>query len=234
MTEDQALQEFAPEVWLVDGEFVDFYGFPYPTRMTVIRLSGGQLFIHSPIRWTPALAAQVEALGEVRYIVSPNKIHHLFMGDWQQHYPNAEMYASPGLTKKRKDLSFTATLSDEAPASWSGEVDQTVLKGSFYMEEVAFFHKATRTMIVADMIERLDGARWPWWAKLIGHFDGLMGPKGGMPKEWRASFINRKQARKDVRRMIDWDPVRIIIAHGDCVEQDGTEYLTMSFHWLLK
>jgi len=234
MTEEPALREVAPDVWIVDGEYVDFYGFPYPTRMTVVRLSDGRLFIHSPIRWTAALAAQVEALGDVRYLVSPNKIHHLFLGDWQQHYPNAEMYASPGLPKKRKDLSFTAILSDEAPASWSGEFDQAVLKGSFFMEEVAFFHKATRTMIVADMIERLDGARWPWWAKLIGRMDGLMGENGGMPKEWRASFIKRKQARADVRRMIDWDPARIIIAHGPIVETDGAAYLTSSFHWLLK
>jgi hypothetical protein len=102
------------------------------------------------------------------------------------------------------------------------------------MQEVAFFHKATRTMIVADMIERLEGEGWPWWAKILGRLDGLMGPEGGMPKEWRASFIKRRQAREDVRRMIDWDPARIVIAHGPIVEENGADYLAMSFRWLLK
>lgn len=234
MTDAPTFHEHAPDVWYVDGEDVDFYGFPYPTRMTVIRLAGDDLFVHSPIRWTQELDDFLKMFGKVRYIVSPNKIHHLFIGDWKARYPQAEMYASPGLAKKRMDLAFTATLTDEAPAAWSKEIDQAVLKGSFFMEEVAFFHKASRTMIVADMIERLDGARWPWWARIIGRLDGLMGEHGGMPREWRASFIKRKQARADVRRMIDWNPARIIIAHGPIVESDGAAYLASSFHWLLK
>jgi len=234
MAEEYTLQEVAPEVWIIDGETVNFYGFPYPTRMTVIRLPGGDLFVHSPIRWDEALAAQIEPLGKVRFLVSPNKLHHLFMGDWKKQYPQAEMYASPGLSKKRKDLNFDAELTDEAPSAWAKEIDQAVLKGSFFMHEVAFFHKPTRTMIVADMIERLEGEDWPWWKRLLGRMDGLMGERGGMPKEWRASFINRKQARKDVRRMIDWNPARIIIAHGPYVDENGAEYLRESLRWLLK
>ncbi len=234
MASDQALQEIAPEIWIVDGETVNFIGFPYPTRMTVIRLSSGDLFIHSPIGGNAALFEQIDALGKVRYLISPNKIHHLFMGEWAEHYPAAEMYASPGLAKKRKDLSFTTTLGDKAPKAWASEIDQAVLKGSIAMKEVAFFHRPSRTMIVADMIERLEGHGWSWWKKLLGRLDGLMGPKGGMPREWRASFINRKQARKDFARMIAWEPKRIIIAHGPCVEDAGTDYLKMAFRWLLK
>jgi len=234
MAKDVTLVPIAPEVWIADGETVDFYGFPYPTRMSIIRLANGHLFVHSPIGTDPDLLAQVDALGEVRYLISPNKIHHLFMGDWAEIYPKAELHASPGLPKKRKDLKFKSTLTDTAPKAWSNEIDQAVLKGSFFMKEVAFFHRGTSTMIVADMIERLDGHDWSWWGKILGRLDGLMGPKGGMPREWRASFINRKQARKDLARMIAWDPQRIVIAHGPCVEADGADYLKMSFRWLLK
>ncbi len=234
MTNAHQLQQVATDIWIVDGETVSFYGFPYPTRMTIVRLPGGRLFVHSPIGSDPGLFAQIEALGEVRYLVSPNKIHHLFMGDWSKRYPQAELYASPGLARKRKDLSFVATLTDTAPDAWKDEIEQVVLKGSPFMKEVAFFHRASRTMIVADMIERLEGKGWSWWMKILGRLDGLMGAKGGMPKEWRASFLNRKKARKDLARMIAWDPQRIIIAHGPCVDEDGADYLKMSFRWLLK
>lgn len=232
MTEPAALQAIDENIWIMDGEVVSFYGFPYPTRMTVIRLEGGKLLIHSPIG--PDAIDAVLPLGEIAYIVSPNKIHHLFMKDWGDRFPKAKLYASPGLPKKRKDIRFHDTLTDKTPDGWAREVDQAVLKGSFAMEEVAFFHKASRTMIVADMIERLEGEGWSWWAKLIGRMDGLMGPNGAMPKEWRASFINRKKARASVARMLAWQPDRIIIAHGPCVMEDGTAYLKQSFHWLLK
>lgn len=234
MTDAHMLQQITTDIWIVDGETVNFYGFPYPTRMTIVRLSGGRLFIHSPIGPDQDLFTQIEALGDVRYLVSPNKIHHLFMGDWAKRYPQADLYASPGLAKKRKDLSFAATLTDTAPKAWGEEIDQVILKGSPAMKEVAFFHRASGTMIVADMIERLEGHGWSWWKKILGRLDGLMGPKGGMPKEWRASFLNRKKAAKDMARMIAWDPQRIIIAHGPCVDENGAEYLRMSFRWLLK
>src|SRR5207253_182649 len=48
----------------------------YPTRMAVIRLSGGGLFLWSPIPLTDGLRAEVDALGEVSHIVAPNSLHH--------------------------------------------------------------------------------------------------------------------------------------------------------------
>ncbi len=232
MAELSRLQRFGENIWIADGEMVNFYSFPYPTRMTVIRLDGGKLFVHSPIGTD--IIEEVLTLGDVAYIVSPNKIHHLFMGDWAELFPKAKMYASPGLAKKRKDLKFAATLDDNAPEEWSREIDQVILKGSFAMQEVAFFHRPTRTMIVADMIERLEGHGWSWWKKIAGRMDGLMGEKGAMPKEWRASFIRRGKARECVERMLAWQPEKIIIAHGPCVTENGTEYLRDAFKWLLR
>ena len=55
------MNEFAPNVWTVDGPVVDFYGFPYPTRMVVIRLNSGCSWVWSPVQINDALAAEVEA-----------------------------------------------------------------------------------------------------------------------------------------------------------------------------
>ncbi len=64
----------ADNIWVVDGEAISFYGLPFTTRMTIVRLSNGDLFIHSPIALTKALRQQVELLGTVRHLVSPNWI----------------------------------------------------------------------------------------------------------------------------------------------------------------
>ena len=106
------LQEFGPDIWVADGPVVPFYGFPYPTRMGVIRLSDGDLFVWSPIGLSPALQREIDALGRVRHLVSPNRLHHLFLPEWKAAYPDARLYASPGLRRKRRDLAFDSALGD--------------------------------------------------------------------------------------------------------------------------
>ena len=76
------LEEFGPSLYIANGPTVPFLTFPYPTRMVVIRLSDGSAWIWSPIPLTPDLERQVDLIGPVRHIVSPNKIHHLFLEAW--------------------------------------------------------------------------------------------------------------------------------------------------------
>jgi hypothetical protein len=125
----QNLQPFGPEIWIADGPVASFYGFPYSTRMAVIRLSDGSLFIWSPVALSTVLRAAVDALGPVRHLVSPNALHHLFLAEWASAYPEARLYASPRLRRKRRDLSFDAELGDAPEPAWAGDIDQVALHG---------------------------------------------------------------------------------------------------------
>src|SRR5215468_110302 len=100
------LQPFGEGIWLADGPLTAVAGFRYPTRMTVIRLSGGGLFVWSPVALTAPLRAAVDAIGPVKCLVAPNALHHLFLADWQAAYPGAQLYAPPGLRERRRDLTF--------------------------------------------------------------------------------------------------------------------------------
>ena len=71
-----ALQPFGQDLWTLEGPTVSVAGFDYPTRMAVIRLSGGSLFIWSPVAFTEDLRVPLAALGEVAVIVAPNSLHH--------------------------------------------------------------------------------------------------------------------------------------------------------------
>jgi len=73
------LRPFGQDLYFADGPTVSFFGFPYPTRMAIARLSTGKAWVWSPIALTRELTAEVEAIGPVGYIVSPNKLHHLFL-----------------------------------------------------------------------------------------------------------------------------------------------------------
>ena len=123
--------------------------------MAVVRLSSGQVWVWSPIALTKELAGAVEAIGPVGYIVSPNKLHHLFLPKWKDRWPDARLYAPPGLARKRKEIQFDAELDDQPAEAWMSDIDQAVFRGSFALEEVVFFHRASRTAIFGDLIQRL-------------------------------------------------------------------------------
>lgn len=227
------LTPHATDLWLAEGPVVRFLGvFPYPTRMAVVRLRDGALWLWSPVAWNEELAEELEALGRVRHLVAPNKLHHLYLGEWVQRYSEARLYAAPGLARKRPDLGWHAELDDAPDPAWAGEIDQVVFRGSRFMEEVVFFHRASATALVCDLIQRFDPAMLRGWRSLLMRADGLVGPDGSTPREWRASFLSRRRAREALRTALAWSPQRLVIAHGVLPEEDGRSALERGLRWL--
>jgi len=226
------LEEFGPSLYTADGPTVSFFGFPYPTRMAVARLSDGSAWVWSPVALTDELADEVQTIGPVRYIVSPNKIHHLFLHEWTDRWPDARLYAPPGLARKITKLRFYAELDDEPSLSWAEDIDQTVFRGSFVMEEVAFFHRASRTAIIGDLIQRHSESKISGWMGLLMRLDGLVGEHGSTPREWRASFLRRAPTRAARRKVLGWNAERLLIAHGECAHTDATEIIAAALSWI--
>jgi hypothetical protein len=226
------LEEFAPSLYIADGPTVPFLSFPYPTRMVVVRLSDESAWIWSPIALTPDLERAVEAVGPVRHIVSPNKIHHLFMQEWAERWPDAKLYAPPGLAARKPDISFASELGDEADPAWANDLDQTIFRGSFMMEEVVFFHRLSRTAIFCDLVQRHDPARATGFKGMVMRLDGLVGEHGSAPREWRATFLRRGPAREARARVLGWAPERLVIAHGACAAENATAILSRALGWM--
>ena len=228
------LSEFGPGVWVGEGPRAPFFfGFAYPTRMAAIRLSDGGLFVWSPVALSVALKREVDALGPVRCLVSPNKLHHLFLGEWKSAYPEARLYASPGLRRRRKDLVFDDELGDAPDPLWARDIDQVVVRGSFAMTEVVFFHRASRTALFADLIQNLPRDCFKGWRGLLARRGGITAPNPGAPRDWRASFVDRRAARAALERILAWPIERVLIAHGEPASANGAAFVRNAFAWLL-
>ena len=200
--------------------------------MAVAKLSDDSAWVWSPIALTDELAQSMETIGPVRHIVSPNKIHHLFLGEWADRWPGARLHAPPGLARKRTDLHFATQLGDEPDPAWSKDIDQAVFRGSFAMEEVAFFHRASRTAIIGDLVQRFPESTATGWKGLMMRLDGLVGEHGSTPREWRASFLRRAAARKARDKVIRWEAERLLVAHGECAQTGATRILTEALSWI--
>lgn len=228
------LHEFAPDVWVAEGPPAPFYlGFAYPTRMAVIRLSDGSLFVWSPVALGAALKREVDALGPPGCLVSPNKLHNLFLGEWKSAYPKARLCASPGLRQRRKDLAFDADLGDAPDPRWASDIDQVVMRGSLAMTEIVFFHRASRTALFADLIQNLPADFYAGWRGVLARFSGITAPHPSAPIDWRLSFLNRRAARAALARILAWPIERVIVAHGDPARANGAAFVRGAFAWLL-
>jgi hypothetical protein len=226
------LDEFGPSLYSAEGPVVSFLGFPYPTRMAVARLADGSAWVWSPVALTDELVESVEAIGPVRNIVSPNKIHHLFLGEWANRWPDARVHASPGLSRRKPDLRFDAELGDEPDPAWANDIDQVIFHGSLVMEEVAFFHRESRTAIFCDLIQRFPEHSASGWRGKLMRLDGLVGEGGSTPREWRASFLRRSAAREARQKVLGWRPERLLIAHGECAQADAGSIISRALSWM--
>jgi hypothetical protein len=227
------LQQFGPEIWIADGPVASFHGFPYPTRMAVIRLCDGGLFVWSPVALSDSLRSAIDALGPVRHLVSPNALHHLFLGEWKSAYPPARLYASPRLRRKRKDLAFDAELGDAPEPEWAADIDQVVLPGSFALIEVVFFHRGSRTALFADLIQNFPRDWFRGWRGVAARLGGIVAPNPGAPRDWRASFLDRRVARAALDQVFAWPIERVLIAHGDLPAANAAAFARRAFTWLL-
>ena len=226
------LKQFGHEIWTSDGPDVAVAGFHYPTRMAAIRLPDGGLFIWSPIRLTDILRAEVDALGRVRHIVAPNSLHHLFLAEWKSAYPEARVYAPPGLRKKRKDIVFDADLGNAPDTDWASQIDQVLMQGNLITTEVVFFHVASGTVLFTDLIQQFPASLFSGWRALVAKLDLMTGAEPSVPRKFRVAFINRRAARHALERIFAWPAEKVLMAHGTPVEKDARAFLRRAFEWL--
>jgi hypothetical protein len=220
------LQEIAPGLWHAQHAF-KIAGTPVSSRMTVVRLADGRLWLHSPVPLTEQLRAQIDALGEVAYIVAPNKLHHLFLSGCAAAYPRAQLFGAPGLAKKRSDVAGLRSLGAVNEAGWQDDFDQLIIRGLPISNECIWFHRASRTLIMTDLCQ--------WWlgelplaARLYGKLTGVR-RQLAVPHTVRLMVKDKAAIAESARQILAWPFERVIVAHNTIIERDGHAAVTCAF-----
>lgn len=218
-------------VWVKEHP-IRLAGCGFLTRMTVIRVSAG-LCLHSPVEIDEATRAAIERLGDVRAIIAPSTVHHVFFSSAQRAFPAARTFAAPGLAAKRSDLKFDELLGDEAPPLWAGQMEQVVL-GNRVMREVELFHRASRTLVAVDLVENFRDET-PGTDAVLRALMRLLG-MWGRPRpapELRWLTRDRAAARRALERLLAWDFERAIIAHGELLECEPHRAIREAWRFVL-
>ena len=233
------LKKIDENIWMVDGpiirmDFILGIKAPFNTRMTVVRMDDDKLWIHSPIAPDEKLFEQIEALGTPTWLIAPNSIHYWYIPDWVERYPDAIVYAVPGLTETAKrPIMVDEIVTDEAPSAWQQKFDVVVFPGSIVTEAV-FHHRPSKTVILTDLIENFEPKKVDsGWLRLLLRLAGNSDPDGKAPIDLRMTFWkHRKVFAKKIQQLLDWKAEKVIMAHGRPYLEDGDKELRRAFRWV--
>jgi hypothetical protein len=230
VTEDQTPpRPLGERLWGVERR-LRVFGVQAGRRMGIAKLAGGELFVHSPAPLTDELRGALDALGPVRFVVPASNLHgHLFMEQYAAAYPEAELFAAPGLRRRREDLDFAADLGDSPDPRWQADIDQVLFRGHRLLHEVLFLHRPSRTLIVGDFCWNVT-PRMAWTGRLWGGWKQGVRPT----RAFRLGIRDRDAARASLERVLSWDFEQILIGHGEMVESGGRAAVRRAYAWLLR
>ena len=214
----------AAEIGIVDGPFEYFavagvrMPMPFTTRMTVVRLANGELFLHSPIAFDGALAAELSRMGPIRHLVSPNQWHYAHIGEWQRAFPDAMVWGSRAAERRARarqiPVRFTHYLGTKPSPEWSEEIDQARMPGGIFGEYI-FFHRASATLILTDTIINVESSKTDQLWISVARLTGMTAPTGGLFFGLRVPLLlQRKKAKATFAQIRAWEPKCIVLAHG--------------------
>lgn len=223
------LQPVAQDIWH-QQHALSVMGIRATSRMTVVRLADGRLWLHSPIPISPDTRAQLASLGQVAYIVAPNRFHHLYVGPCAAAFPSATVFGAPGLQEKRRDL-VLRPLGNVAEPGWEQDLGQVFVEGVPALNETVWFHYRSRSLIITDLCQYITGDLPPS-SRL---YAGLMGVRRrpAVSNGVRLVIRDRAALARSLRQILQWDIGRVVFAHNVVLERNAYDAVKAAFDDLL-
>lgn len=209
-------------VYTFDAEIEMFKNFYLPVRSTVLRLNSGDSIMVSPIDFSEADWAQIKSNLQVRHIVAPCDLHHLFVKSAKKHLKDAKLWATKELAHKRSDLTWDFEL---LPKNWTmgDEIELIpILGGSTH--EMMFYHKQAKTLVVTDLIFNLHN-RKGFLTWVIQQAFGTWN-KPAISRWFKTTLKNKKEFKITAEKILSLDIEMIVMAHGDIIAENAKGVLT--------
>lgn len=223
------LTAFAEGVWHDAGP-VSIVGMRLTATMTVLALGDGGLLVHSPLALTPERRGEIEALGRVTHLYAPNTFHHLWLGEWSQAFPDAQVHAPGALAKKRSDLRIDRFHDQSSPFDFGGAIAEVPIQG-FRLAETTLIHRPSKTAVVTDLVHNIGrpSGRWTkFYSSAMGFYDRVALSRA---IRW-TGFDDRGAARRSVDALLSHDFEGLIVGHGAPIPTLGRDALAAATSWL--
>ncbi|EPS95076.1 hypothetical protein FOMPIDRAFT_1133127 [Fomitopsis schrenkii] len=213
---------------------------PFGGRSTAIKLSNGDVWVMASTPLTAETKAKLNELGPVKWIVGADAVHHMFLGEFKKEYPEAKLVAVDEAVKKKskEGLEFHGVWgTDPRDRQFGFENDvQHCFFDGFANRDTAFFHPASKTLIVADLLFNLPATEQYSKSSSSGTIPifGSLTPYMGIHKRFTWYLgVDKEAMKRDVKTVANWDFDRIIPCHGDVIEKDGKKAWCEAYKWYI-
>lgn len=217
------MKKIEKDIWVAETEF-KLFGADFGNRMTVIRLSNGRLLLHSPLKISDGLLDSVRGLGKVDFIVTPNNFHGLFVEEWRREFPEAKYFTAKEVKENGNSPFPLSSLRNEVSGS---DIEVIKIKGAPKVNEYAFIHKESKTLILTDMAFNI-AANVSFWSKVFFKLNGAFDKFG--PSRLMKTMISDPEAlNSSIEVILAFDIHRIIVSHGNILESNARATLKEAF-----
>lgn len=225
-----SLRELAPGLWCVEGT----YGrSPMGRRMSVVAAGGG-LLLHAAMRLRDEELARLDALGPVRWILPPNRLHASDAPFFAERHPEAKVLV-PALERERLErggLRVDGTVEGDWPEELAGELEAFPVHG-LRIGETALHHRPSRTLIVNDLLMNFrEGDTRGALHRLMMRLNGVYGRLRPSALLKLVFLRDREALARSLATVLELELERIVVSHGSVFEGDGREALREAFGFL--
>lgn len=192
-----------------------------PLRSTLVKTKQGVLLI-SPVDFSESQLREIKKFGEIKAIIAPSILHHLYLEKAVQTFPTAKIWGTPGLVAKLPKIPWTATLTKD-PWPYQDEIDLLLLEGVPRFEEVMMFCRKSQVLIVGDLcfnVTRPKGIGAWLIMTMFGTYK-----KFAVSKFYRKFMRDEGAFKKSLHSLLKWDFEQIVMSHGDVVPVNGRNLL---------
>lgn len=226
------IRTLTPEVTIFNSPFNRFGLFKIGARATAIKLQNADVVVVSAIKSTSKIEETLASLGKVKYIVAPDREHHLQLEEYAKLYPDAKLIGVEGVPEKHPNLKFHKIFGDkkydDVRIGWEDEIETCYFPGHIN-KELAIFHKKSKSLVEADLLFNLPGYEQYENSSSSAGIMGWLSPFRFLKADslthkrfnWYMAGEDRTAMKASLDRMSGWDFDRIIPCHGEVIETNG-------------
>ena len=219
------MKNIGEDIW-VHEDVMAMAGTELSLRMTIVRLTDGRLWVHSPTALSPELTSKINELGPLAFIVGASNGHNKWLQQWQQAFPDAALYVSGGIPKKLK-LTHYHVLDDAFDNIWAEDLEREYMPGVSFFNESVFLHKKSQSLIVTDFIQNHSQETPQGLAGFVTKFIfrplGFKGICVAPPLKMGFTIKDKGNFSDFVSKVQHWPFERIIVTHGNVIEADAKQ-----------
>jgi hypothetical protein len=191
------------------------FGIDFKRTVTLLRLHDGRLIIHSTAPFTREDVIAIERFGKPGWLIEATRFHDTYARDGRAGFPSLP-YLTPA--DSNQPGGGTARPLTPPPDDWSGEVELLKLEGLRWQNEHAFYHRSSRTLVLADLLFHFSSETAGWRRFFVRHVMRL--PQlVGISVFFRMMIADPRAFSRSARRLLEWDFQQIVVAHAEPIRE---------------